>query len=218
MTGTLGAAGVIVPGYLLGAIPFGVIASRLAGGSDPRQHGSGRTGATNTLRSLGPAWAVAVLVLDLGKGAAAVLLARLLYQADGFAGTEWVAAAAGFAAVCGHNWSPFIGFRGGRGVATAGGGLLVMSPLSLLVIVPLMLLVIWRTRYVSAGSIAGCAAAPLVTAALAMAGLTSWAAVGYAAAAGLLVIVAHRDNIARLRAGAERRIGEREMVESHARR
>jgi glycerol-3-phosphate acyltransferase PlsY len=218
VTGPLGAAGVVVLGYLLGAIPFGVLAGRLAGGADPRQHGSGRTGATNTLRTLGLAWAAAVLLLDLAKGAVAVLLARLLYQQGGFVDVEWVAAAAGFAAVCGHNWSIFIGFRGGRGVATAGGGLLVMSPLTIIVIVPIMLLVIWRTRYVSAGSLAGCATAPVVTAILAIFGLNAWAAVGYAGAAGLLVIASHRDNIARLRAGVERRIGEREMVESHARR
>ncbi len=216
MTGPLGAAGVVLGAYLLGAVPFGNIAGRLAGGVDLRRHGSGRTGATNALRTLGPAWAGGVLLLDLGKGAAAIGLAHLLYQADGFAAVEWMAAASGLAAVAGHNWSIFLGFRGGRGVATTGGGLLVLTPLSVAVVVPLMLLVIWRTRYVSAASIAGSLAAPIAAAAFAALGLNGWPAVGYAGMAGLLVIASHRDNIVRLRAGTERRIGEKVVMETHA--
>jgi glycerol-3-phosphate acyltransferase PlsY len=216
VTGPLGAAGVVGVAYLLGAVPFGNIAGRLAGGVDLRRHGSGRTGATNALRTLGPAWAIGVLLLDLGKGAAAIWLARLAYQPDAFLAVEWVAAAAGLAAVAGHNWSVFLGFRGGRGVATTGGGLLVLAPLSVAVLVPLMLLIIWRTRYVSAASVVGSVAAPIVAAAFAVAALNEWPAVGYAAAAGLLVIAAHRDNIVRLRAGTERRIGEKVVMETHA--
>lgn len=218
MTGPLGAAAIVALSYLLGALPFGIVAGRLAGGVDLRQHGSGRTGATNTLRTLGPGWAAAVLLLDVAKGAVVVLLARVAYQPDGFVAVEWLAAAAGLAAVTGHNWSIFIGFRGGRGVATTGGGLLAMTPLSVVVLIPIMLLVIWRTRYVSAGSLVGGASAPVVAAIFAALGLTGWSAVGYAGVAGLLVIVSHRDNIARLRAGTERRIGEKAVVEAHAQR
>jgi glycerol-3-phosphate acyltransferase PlsY len=217
VTGPLGAAGAVLLGYLLGAVPFGNLAGRLAGGVDLRRHGSGRTGATNALRTLGPAWAGGVLLLDLGKGAAAIGLAGLLYRSDAFLAVEWVAAACGLAAVAGHDWSVFIGFRGGRGVATTGGGLLVLAPLSVAVLVPLMLLVIWRTRYVSAASIVGSVAAPFVAAAFAALGLNGWPAVGYAGIAGLLVIASHRDNIVRLRAGTERRVGEKVVMERHAR-
>jgi glycerol-3-phosphate acyltransferase PlsY len=218
VTGPLGAAAILALAYLLGAIPFGIVAGRIAGGVDLRQHGSGRTGATNTLRTLGPAWAGAVLLLDVGKGVAAIVLARLLYQPDGFLAVEWIAAAAGLAAVAGHNWSVFIGFRGGRGVATTGGGLLALTPLTVVALIPLMLVAIWRTRFVSVGSLAGGLLAPAAAAVFAALGLTGWAAVGYAGAAGLLVIASHRDNIARLRAGTERRIGEKVVVSTHAQR
>lgn len=214
MTGAPGAAGVIGLGYLVGAIPVGVLAGRLAGGVDLRQQGSRRTGATNALRTLGMGWAVAVLAVDIAKGAAAVLLARLLFQADGGPDAAMVAAAAGLAAVVGHNWSVFIRFRGGRGVATTAGGLLVLAPLAVAVLALAVLAVIWRTRYVSAGSLAGAVAAPVVTAATAALGVNGWPAVGYALATGLLVVISHRDNIARLRAGTERRIGEREALDS----
>ncbi|HEX6655513.1 MAG TPA: glycerol-3-phosphate 1-O-acyltransferase PlsY [Candidatus Limnocylindria bacterium] len=212
MTGPLGGLLLVLLGYLIGALPFGMLAGRLAGGVDLRQTGSRRTGATNTLRTLGWRWAALVLLLDVGKGAAAVLLARWLYVAGPPGSAEWVQAAAGVAAVVGHNWSALIGFRGGRGVATSGGGMLVLSPLTLLVVVPLVALVVWRTRYVSLGSLAAAVAAPLVTGALAASGAVGWGAVAYAAACGLLIVISHGDNVSRLRAGTERRLGEREVV------
>lgn len=198
----------VAAGYLLGAIPIGLIVGRIVGDVDPRDHGSRRTGATNVTRALGMRWGAVVLLLDIGKGLAAVLLARLLFEGDD---AEWVAAAAGFAAVIGHNWSVFIGFAGGRGVATTGGGLLALAPLAVAAVVPLMLLIVWLTRYVSAASLAGAAGAMLATALLAWSGAGSWPAFGYALLAGSLVIASHRDNIARLRAGTERRLGEREV-------
>ena len=215
MAGPLGAVALIGLGYLIGAIPFGLLAGRLAGGVDLRQHGSRRTGSTNALRTLGLGWAVAVFVLDVAKGALAVLLAQALYQAGPGGSAEWVAAAAGVAAVVGHNWSVFIGFGGGRGVATSAGGLLVISPWTLAVIGPLMAIVVWQSRYVSLGSVVAAATAPAVTAVLAAIGVVGWAAVAYALATGLLVIGSHRDNLRRLRNGTERRIGEREAVSSN---
>ena len=215
MTGPLGAVALVGLGYLVGAIPFGLLAGRLAGGVDLREHGSRRTGTTNALRTLGLGWAVAVFVLDVAKGAVAVLLAQTLYQ-SGAAGTvEWVAALAGFAAVVGHNWSVFIGFRGGRGVATSAGGLLVISPWTLAVIAPLMAVVVLQSRYVSLGSVVAAAAAPAVTAVLAATGVVGWAAVAYALATGLLIIASHGDNLRRLRDGTERRIGNREAASSN---
>jgi glycerol-3-phosphate acyltransferase PlsY len=219
VTGPVGAVALIGLAYLIGAIPFGMLAGRLAGGVDLRQHGSRRTGTTNALRTLGMGWAVAVFALDVAKGAVAVLLAQALYQA-GPAGSpepEWVAAAAGVAAVVGHNWSIFIRFSGGRGVATSAGGLLLISPWTLAVIAPVMAIVVWQSRYVSLGSVVAAAAAPAVTAMLATIGVVGWAAVAYALATGLLIIGSHGDNLRRLRDGTERRIGEREAASSNGR-
>jgi glycerol-3-phosphate acyltransferase PlsY len=217
VSGPLGAAVLVLVAYLIGAIPFGLLAGRLAGGIDLRRHGSQRTGATNVLRTLGPRWGGLVLVLDVAKGVAAVLLARALYLAGPPGSPEWVEAAAGMAAVVGHNWSVFIGFGGGRGVATSAGGLLAISPLTLVPLVPLVAGVVWRTRYVSLGSLVAAVAAPLITAALAANGVVGWGAVAYATVTGLLILVAHGDNVSRLRAGTERRIGEREAMGSNGR-
>ncbi|HET9539365.1 MAG TPA: glycerol-3-phosphate 1-O-acyltransferase PlsY [Candidatus Limnocylindria bacterium] len=217
MTGPVGAVALVLLGYLIGAIPFGILAGRMARGVDLREHGSRRTGTTNALRTLGLGWAVAVFVLDVAKGAVAVVLAQALYQAGAAGTSEWVAAAAGVAAVVGHNWSVFIGFRGGRGVATSAGGLLVISPWTLAAIAPLMAIVVLQSRYVSLGSVVAAAAAPAVTALLATIGVVGWAAVAYALASGLLIIGSHGDNLRRLRDGTERRIGEREAASSNGR-
>ena len=218
MSGPIGAAAIIGIAYLLGAVPFGMLAGRLAGGIDLRQHGSRRTGATNTLRTLGLGWAAAVFVLDIAKGAAAVLLARELYQAGPPGSPEWVAAAAGVAAVIGHNWSLFIGFGGGRGVATSAGGMLVISPLTLLALAPIVGAVIWVSRYVSLGSLAAAVAAPVITALLSAFGVVGWAATAYALATGGLIVISHRDNVDRLRSGTERRLGERLTVSTDGQR
>ena len=196
----------LAAGYVLGALPVGMLVARVAGGPDLRETGSGRTGAANALRALGLRWAGLVLVLDLGKGAGAVLLGAAIGGAAGLP-PDWLAAAAGLAAVLGHTRSVFMGFRGGRGVATSAGGLLVMVPLALLPAALLAALVIARTRYVSLGSLAGMAAAPLTAFGLRLAGQASDAGLVLAVGAGVLVAVAHADNITRLRSGTERRIG-----------
>jgi glycerol-3-phosphate acyltransferase PlsY len=208
---TLAAAALL--GYLLGAIPFGVIIGRLMGGPDLREHGSQRTGATNALRTLGAPAAALVFFLDVAKGVAAVLVARWLFAGDPMA--DWAAALAGFAAIVGHNWSVFIRFAGGRGVATSAGALGALSPLTILVLAPIALGLAWRTRFVSLGSIVGSLLAPVVTALLWLVDLASVPAIAYAAASAVLVTAAHADNIARLRAGTERRIGQKEAVTTH---
>jgi acyl phosphate:glycerol-3-phosphate acyltransferase len=199
-----------VIGYLLGAIPFGLIIGRVTRGIDIRDYGSHRTGATNALRTLGARAAAFVFILDVAKGVVAVLLARTLFGADPL--VEWAAAVAGLAAVIGHNWSIFIGLTGGRGVATSTGALAALAPVALLILAPVVILIIWRTRLVSLGSISGSLLSPFVVAALALAALAPPPAVAYAAAAGLLVTAAHADNISRLRAGTERRIGQKETT------
>ena len=212
MSGVVGAIAVVVLGYLLGAIPVGLLIGRLTRGIDIREFGSHRTGATNALRTLGARTAAIVFVLDLAKGVAAVLLAYQLYAAGPAGSPTWVAAAAGFAAVIGHIWSLFIRFTGGRGVATSTGALLALAPLAVLILAPIVIVVMWRWRYVSLGSVLGSLLAPVVVLVLAAVGAAPWAAVAYAVAVGLLVAWAHRDNIARLRAGTERRIGQKEAA------
>ena len=197
-------------GYVLGAVPVGLIAGRLTRGIDIREYGSHRTGATNALRTLGTRTAAVVFVLDVAKGILAVVAARLLLSGDPL--VEWGAATAGFAAIVGHNWSVFIRFTGGRGVSTSAGALGAMSPWTLVIIAPMVFAVVWRWRYVSLGSIVGALSAPVVTALLAAVGAASVPAIAYAAASGLLVTVAHGDNIGRLRAGTERKVGQKEAV------
>ncbi|HEX6139351.1 MAG TPA: glycerol-3-phosphate 1-O-acyltransferase PlsY [Candidatus Limnocylindria bacterium] len=212
MNGPGGAAILVAIGYLVGAVPIGLAVSRLVGGFDLRQYGSGRTGATNALRTLGTRWAVVVLVLDVLKGVIPVLVARALFRDQPAGAAWWVAAAAGLAAVIGHNWSAFIGFSGGRGVATSGGALLALAPAAMLAVVPIAGLVAWRTRFVSLGSLTAAGVAVVATTILAAAGIAAPAAPAFALGAALLIAWSHRDNVARLRAGTERRLGEREVV------
>jgi glycerol-3-phosphate acyltransferase PlsY len=200
-------------GYLVGAIPFGLIIGRLTRGIDLREYGSHRTGATNALRTLGMRAAAAVFLLDMAKGVSAVLLARALFGADTL--VEWAAATAGLAAIVGHNWSLFIGFTGGRGVATSAGALGAMSFWTIVILAPIVAILIWRSRYVSLGSISGALGAPVITAALAAIGVATVPAIAYALGSGLLVTAAHADNIARLRGGTERKIGQKEAVGTH---
>lgn len=201
-------------GYLLGAVPFGLLVGRLTRGIDLREYGSHRTGATNALRTLGLRAAALVFLLDVAKGVLAVVLTRLLFADDPL--VEWAAAVAGFAAIVGHNWSVFIRFTGGRGVATSAGGLGAMSPWTILLLAPIVVGIIWRSRYVSLGSVTGGLMAPVITLGLWLLGGATVPAIAYAAASGLLVTVAHADNIARLRAGTERKIGQKEAVKADA--
>ena len=208
MTGYAGAAVLVFLAYLIGALPFGLLIGRLAGGVDLREHGSGRTGATNALRTVGLAGAVLTFLLDLGKGVLAILLVSWLYEAGPPGSPPWVAAAAGIAAVAGHIRSVFIGFRGGRGVATFTGAMLATAPWAVAILVPLVAVIVWRTRFVSLGSLVGVILAPFVTAGLVVLGQARWEGVVLALVAAAMVTVAHRDNIARLRAGTERRVGQ----------
>ena len=188
-------------GYLIGAIPSGVLVGRLRG-VDPRDSGSGRTGTTNALRSLGPRWAAAVALLDVAKGIVAVV-------AGGAIGPEpWAGALAGVAAVVGHVRSVFIGFGGGRGVATGAGAMLVLAPLAVLASLPEFGIIVWATRLVSLGSMLAAVTVALVAAALHVAGWAGIEVVVAAALIGLVVVLAHADNIQRLLAGTERRIGD----------
>lgn len=192
-----------ISGYLLGSIPFGLIAGRYFSGADVRNFGSGKTGFTNSLRVLGLKRSVPVFAGDFLKGVAAALL-PLLWTDD-----PWARAVGGLAAVIGHVWPVFAGFRGGRGVLTGAGALLALSPLAALVVVPIAVLVLYATRYMSLMSITTAALAAVSFAVFAALDWHPWPFAIVAAIGCTLIIVLHHDNIARLRAGTERRVGER---------
>lgn len=206
----LAAALLMASGYLLGSLPMGVVVARLTGGTDPRTVGSGRTGGTNALRAMGPARAVAVALLDLGKGAVAILLARWL-GAD-----EILQALAGLAAVLGSWKSVFLRFHGGRGVATGVGGMLVVSITVCLIAAPVFFIVIASTRLVSLGSLVTTAFGALVTLGFVLLGWLPAAWLLYAVPGAAIVWLAHADNIARLKAGTERRFDPRDRLPTGA--
>jgi len=201
MDGTLAIAAAVVVGYLFGTIPTGTIVGR-ARGVDLTAVGSRRTGATNALRSLGPRWAALVALGDVLKGATAALVAGLLTGWN-----PWAQVFAAMAAVLGHTYSPFIGFRGGRGVLTGAGGALVLVPVALVIGAVLGSAAIWATRYVSLGSLVAATVAGGVTVAL----VAVWGAPSAYLVYGLVVpafiVLVHRDNIQRLLSGTERKLG-----------
>jgi glycerol-3-phosphate acyltransferase PlsY len=194
-------AAAIVVGYLLGSIPFGLLVSKRLGGRDLREFGSGKTGFTNSLRVVGLKRSVPVFTGDLLKGLLAALI-PLLWTDE-----PWVRALGGLAAVVGHVWPVFAGFRGGRGVLTGGGVVLGLCPIAALVVVPIAAVVIAVTRYVSLASITACALAGPVAILLAATGHSEWAYAAAVTAGGWLIVAVHHDNIVRLRAGTERRLG-----------
>jgi glycerol-3-phosphate acyltransferase PlsY len=182
-------------GYLLGAVPFGYLLVKRRLGEDVRGAGSGSTGATNVARTAGPALGALTLALDLGKGYAAVALAAWLTGGA----LPWMAAA-GFAAIVGHSFPVFLGFRGGKSVATGVGVFLFFTPLAVAAALGVWLLALAVWRYVSLSSILAAAAYPLLAYALARPPL----AVSAAAVAGsCLIILRHYENIGRLIRGEE---------------
>lgn len=188
-------------GYILGSIPFGLIVSKRASGRDLREYGSGKTGFTNSLRVLGFKRSLPVFAGDLLKGAASALL-PLLYSDE-----PWARALGGLAAVLGHVWPVFAGFRGGRGVLTGAGVLLALSPVASVIAFIFAGLVIYITRYVSLASISACALAAVLSCAFAANDMLAWPAAIVVTLGAVLVVVLHHDNIARLLAGTERKVG-----------
>jgi acyl phosphate:glycerol-3-phosphate acyltransferase len=199
--GPLAGVALVVASFLIGAIPWGYVAGKASRGIDLRDVGSGGTGATNVLRAVGPRASAIVGLLDVLKGLFPVVFARVA----GFDST-WVAVAA-VATVVGHCWSPFIGFKGGKGVATGAGAAIALFPY-VLVIVPVMAFVVWTTKYVSLGSLIAAGLGALLALTSAAAGMLDWAsAIAIVTIAGIIA-VRHEGNIRRLLQGSERRIGE----------
>ncbi len=187
--------------YLLGSIPFAVVVSRILGLPDPRSYGSGNPGATNVLRTGSKFAAVLTLLGDAGKGGVAVLLARIL--APRFGAGDEAAALAAMAVFVGHLYPLFLGFRGGKGVATAAGAFLALSPSLGLILGGVWLATAALFRFSSLAALAAAGVAPF-----AAAGLWGWhpyTAVTLSMAA--LLVWRHRVNIQKLVAGTEARIG-----------
>ena len=186
----------IVAGYLLGSIPFALLLTR-SRGVDLRVAGSRNVGAANVLRTTGVMPVVAVMLLDAAKGAAAILAARLLTD------NLTIVMTAGLAAIVGHVYPAWLGFRGGKGVAASAGVFVMLAPLATAIAALVFVLTIFVTRFISAGSIAGALALAIAT----LAGNAPGPVIAGAIAAALLVMHRHRDNVSRLLAGTERRIG-----------
>lgn len=191
--------------YLVGAVPTGLWLGRLQRGVDVRTLGSGNLGATNVYRSLGAGIGIATLVLDAAKGALPVALLPGSTLGAGFpGGAEWCRLGVGFAAIAGHVWTVFAGFRGGKGVATTAGVLLALSPPAFGAFAGVFVAAVAATRWISLGSILGSVAFAVAL------GLASPGGVGsptfaFGVVIAALVILRHRDNIGRLLAGTERR-------------
>lgn len=205
----------VVVGYLLGSIPFGVILTRWTASVDVRASGSGKTGMTNVLRTAGTKTAALVFVMDLLKGALAVILAGLIvgnsYLAVGSfgLGRPLAQVLAALAAVAGHNWSVFLRFRGGRGVTTFFGGLFALLPMAALFGGEILLIGAVTTRFMSLGSIAGVVGSYALLVPLTVYNGFPLEYLLYGLIGSLVIVIMHRGNIARLLAGRERRLGER---------
>ena len=206
---------VVVIAYLLGSIPFGLIIGKLKSGVDIREHGSGKTGATNVMRTLGTKLGVLTIVLDVVKAGGAVMLAAVII--DGSSGSftiggvpvYWQHVAqvvAGLAAVAGHNWPIFAKFKGGRGVTAYFGTLFAIYPPAGIFGAQVVAIAALRSRQMSRGSILGALAAWCLMIPLTIAYNFPPIYLAYGLVAIALLVYQHHDNIKRLRQGTERRL------------
>ena len=187
----------IAAAYLLGSVPFGIVVARLFGGVDPRCAGSGNIGATNVMRSAGKAAGLLTLACDLLKGGAPVLLAPLLRADAAFISLV------GLAAFAGHLFPVYLGFRGGKGVATAFGVMLALAPAAALLSAAVFAVVLALKRYVSLGSIIAASMLPVFLSFIPR--YNGFVPLGVAVA--VLIIVKHKENIKRLVEGKEKKFG-----------
>lgn len=195
---------VLVPvGYLLGSVPFGLIVGWAFRRVDIRNYGSGSTGMTNVLRTLGVPAGILALLLDMGKAVLAVVLARVFTDSQG------VEVAAALSTMFGHNWPVFFRFKGGKGTATGWASLLMLSPIAGLVASVVGLGTAGMTRYMSLGSLLGGTLGPAVLIVLVLLGREPLEYAWFGVIAAPLIIVQHKDNIERLIKGQERKLGHR---------
>lgn len=223
MNSALAAVGLFVVSFLLGSIPFGLIISKVFYHTDIREHGSGNIGTTNAIRTMGKVGGYSVFVLDFGKGLLSGFLAMLACWflvpggglAGGFPTYEEMLAIAFLGCVWGHIFSPWLGFKGGKGIAVAVGCLfMTFGPVGAILELLIFIVLVPLTRYVSVGSIAAAAACPFFALYYFWG---DWLAVCLCAIAGLTVVWAHRGNIERLMAGTERKVGKKKEEKEEAR-
>jgi len=217
---------VVVIGYALGSIPFGLFIGKLFAKKDIRQIGSGKIGMTNVMRAAGKKAAAVSLLLDILKGSAAVGIAALIFRNDKeivggiFTPIQSAKVLAAMAAVAGHSWSVFLKFKGGRGVATFFGGLAALYWPGALIGGLCVLGLGFRTKYMSLGSIIGAVTAFILIMALDVLRLNflgpypPFEYVVFSMVGAIFIYIMHRDNIIRLLAGTERRIGEKSKAEN----
>ncbi len=199
----LEAALLIVGGYVVGATPFGFLVARMKG-VDIRQHGSGNIGATNVLRTLGKGVGIPVLILDILKGFVPTCVAAQLSE------STIVPVAVAFATILGHSFTFWLGFKGGKGVATSAGALLALIPLALGIALGVWLLAFFSTRYVALASIAAAIVIPIVVGTrTAITGEINAPNLVLAVLIAVLVVFRHRSNIRRLLDGTENRFERR---------
>lgn len=206
---------IVVVAYLLGSIPFGLIIGKLKSGVDVREYGSGRTGATNVMRTAGTKLGLLTLGLDVVKATAAVMLAAVILRGGGgiitVAGVSvhWQQigqVVAGMAAVVGHNWPIFAKFRGGRGVTAYFGTLFAIYPPAGIFGAEVVAIAALRSKHMSLGSILGALAALCLMIPLTILYDFPPIYLAYSSAVIALLIYQHQDNIKRLRQGTERRL------------
>ncbi|MBU1035469.1 MAG: glycerol-3-phosphate 1-O-acyltransferase PlsY [bacterium] len=191
---------IIISCYLLGSIPFGYIVGKLFKKVDIREFGSGNIGATNAFRILGPSLASLVLLSDVGKGILSIYLVRFL-SIDNLL----IFTIAGLAVICGHDWSLFLGFKGGKGIATTFGVVFVLNPIISILAVTVWVIVIIITRYASLSSIFAVISILVFTILFKQ----PYEYIVFSAIILVLGIFKHKDNIERLKSKKERKIGEK---------
>ena len=203
-----------IVGYLLGSLNAAIVVSRLLKGDDIRRHGSGNAGMTNMLRTYGKGPAALTALVDFGKGAVAIILARLavshfLPVGGGELHID-IGYIAGIAAMLGHMFPIYFGFKGGKGVMTALGVILCVNPLVFIIVAGVSIPLVFIIKIVSLCSILGAASLPIVTwLVLHLQGRPPMPEALLAGAIGLLIIVMHKENIKRLRAGTENKFGQK---------
>jgi len=193
----------VIIAYLIGSIPFGYLIVRAKGGGDVRQTGSGGTGATNVSRRAGKAAGVITLVLDALKGFIAIQVARILLNGVEPASANWILAAAAVAALVGHIFPVWLGFRGGKGVATGVGVFLALSPMAVVCAGVVFVAVVWIGKMVSLGSMTAAVTIPVY---VLLFGESATPLLAAAVVGAALIVFAHRGNITRIWKGTEPRI------------
>jgi acyl phosphate:glycerol-3-phosphate acyltransferase len=204
---------IVIGSYLLGSIPFGYLAGRLAG-IDIQKAGSGNVGATNVVRVLGKRYGYAVFALDFLKGFGAVMISMLLApgRPPEWHSPEIFGILAAISSVLGHSYSPWLKFKGGKGVATSAGALLALTPVATLIGLAIWIIVFWLTRYVSLASITAAVILPIVILVVRLGDQKNGKPLVYASACVAAVVIwRHRSNLSRLMRGTEPRFQKRKL-------